>query len=90
MPMKWEPNQHSDLYILLRNIKNVGNDDFGYDFGHVIQLLCALLDNLQQWALDAEIEEVAPAFNDPQRAFLLRLAKAANAMTDKEIEENDE
>jgi hypothetical protein len=78
-----------DLDQLLRNAKNLMGEDHIYDFGWVVQLLTALLDNLHQHALEAEIEEIAYRFNDDQRKFLMILAQAANLKTDKQIDEED-
>jgi len=47
-----------------------------YDFGAIVQMLAACLDNLRTHGLEAEIEDIGDYLENEQKAFLARLASA--------------
>lgn len=67
---------HDDLIKYLKNYgKNM--DSFEeYDFGWMISLFLACLDNMRQYALPVEIEDFGDYLNKEQKQFLLKIAEA--------------
>jgi len=84
-----EVKNYTDLYKYLREFKNWADDPYIYDFGGVVHLMLALLDNIQQDAIEGELEDIGYYFTDAQRQFLARIAEHANRISDKEIDEED-
>lgn len=71
-----EVRDYEDLLEFLRNWRSF-RDPQVYDFGGMVHLLKACLDNLRQFAVDGEIEDIANYLDDDQKAFLKRLTEAA-------------
>jgi hypothetical protein len=72
-PMSWS-GSYEELEDYLRRFVNFGPDPVPYDFNGVVNLMLALLDNLRERALDAELREIGGSMTDEQAAFLRRLA----------------
>jgi len=68
-------NRYEDLQAYLRRFINFGGDPVPYDFNGTVHLMLALLENLRDNALDAELEEIRGSFTDDQATFFLKLAK---------------
>ena len=65
-----------DLEQYLRQFKNFSGDSTAYDFCGVFQLFLAVLDNLVNHSLDADVEslgEDGPCLTEKQRDFLRKL-----------------
>lgn len=63
------------------------NDDDGYDVGGMRHLLRACLQNLREFALEAELEEYGYSIDANELAFLVRfveLVKRGKAQADSE------
>jgi len=65
-----------ELQRYLRHFVNIGDDPSPYNFNGVVHLMLALLDNLRENALEAELEDIRESLTDEQAAFLLRLAES--------------
>lgn len=61
-----------------------------YDYVGVMHLLLAALDNLQENALEADLEVIAYTMTDAQRVYLKQVAEYACRMTDEMIAAEDE
>ncbi|MES2693280.1 MAG: hypothetical protein V4773_07385 [Verrucomicrobiota bacterium] len=67
----------TNLSELLKAIRAYGTHDGSvYDFGAVMQMLEACLDNLRAHALEAEIDDMPDYLNEDQKSFLRKLADA--------------
>jgi hypothetical protein len=72
----------------LRTFMNWAGDKYVYDFNLIVHFFLALLDNLRKNG-GGDLEFVGYSFTDPQRKFITELAKYANQVTDKDIENED-
>ena len=72
--MPWH-GTYEELRDYLRGFINFGGDPVPYDFNGVVHLVLALLDNLRENALEAELADIRESMTDEQAAFLLRLAE---------------
>lgn len=68
---------YTELRELLRNFHSWGDESI-YDFNGIFHLWLALLDNLQENALQAELEAINDSMTQSQREFLANLAEYAN------------
>lgn len=75
----------SDLERYLREFKGWGDDEDVYDFGSVVALFLAVMENIGYYG-EGDIDEIGFRMTDPQRALLSRIAAAASSVTDEEIE----
>ncbi len=80
-----EVKSFSDLETYLREFENWGDHEYAYDFGSVVVLFLALLENIGYYGNDGDINEIAYRVTDPQRRLLSRIAAAATSVTDEEI-----
>jgi hypothetical protein len=71
--MSWS-GSYEDLERYLRHFVNISCDPVPYDFNGVVHLMLALLDNLREHALDAELEDLRDSLTEEQVEFFLRLA----------------
>lgn len=71
--MAWS-GSFEELEAYLRGFINFGGDPVPYDFGGVLLLWLALLDNLCVNHIDADLYDVAGFLSPEQIAFLVRLA----------------
>lgn len=62
---------------LLRNWSTQGES--AYDFNGVVHLMLACLDNLRQFGLEAEFEDIACSFAPDQAEFFIKLAGIVEA-----------
>ncbi len=60
-----------------------------YDFNGLVHLMLAILDNLRESALDAELEDICYTMNDQHREFLQKIARYASRLNDAMIEAED-
>jgi hypothetical protein len=74
--MSYKIENSNDLYEFLRTWMS-GEDDTVYDFSSMCEFLGACLDNLDQYALDAELEEISDCLTEQQVVFLKKLASYA-------------
>ncbi len=72
--MAWSGDFH-ELKAFLRDFANIDGDLVPYDFGGVLLLWVALLDNLQANHNDADLSDVAGYLSPEQAEFLIRLAE---------------
>jgi hypothetical protein len=62
-----------ELVRFLRNWRTIrGGPE--HDVSGMAQLMCACIDNMRQFGLDAELEDVAGSFAPEHSAFILKLA----------------
>lgn len=80
---------NGDLEDFLRNVNSWNDDPYVYDVSLVISFFLASLDNLKK-NLAGDIDGFGYYLTDPQREFLVELARHANMVTDKDIDEEDE
>jgi hypothetical protein len=73
-----------ELETYLREFVNFGGDPVPYDFGGVLLLWLALLDNLRANHIDADLRDVVGYLSPEQTAFLLRLAERVREAQDAE------
>ena len=66
---------YEGLHYFLRNWRSF-HDPQVYDFGGIIHLLLACLDNVREFAVDGEINDLTNYFNSDQKQFLNRLIEA--------------
>lgn len=64
-----------ELKAFLRDFANIDGDPVPYDFGGVLLLWVALLDNLRANHGDADLCDVAGYLSPEQAEFLIRLAE---------------
>jgi hypothetical protein len=72
--MAWR-GSFEELEAYLRGFVNISGEPVPYDFGGVLLLWLALLDNLRANHIDADLGDVAGYLSPEQAAFLLRLAE---------------
>ena len=72
--MAWSGDFH-ELKAFLRDFANIDGDLVPYDFGGVLLLWVALLDNLQANHNDADLSDVAGYLSPEQAEFLIRRAE---------------
>ena len=72
---------YGELLDYLRNWRSP-EDPQVYDFGGMVHLLTACLDNLRQLAVDGELEDIGNFLDDEQRLFLAKLSRLAQESTD--------
>ena len=77
-------NKPDDLIQYLRDFKGWESDEV-YDFNFISYLFLAILDNIKQFGLEHELDNIGYNFNDSQREFLTQLAKKASQITDQQI-----
>ena len=65
---------YDDLVDFLRNWRSF-HDPQVYDFGGIVHLLKACLDNLREFAVEGELEDLTNYFDADQKQFLQRLAE---------------
>lgn len=70
--MSFKIENSGDLQKFLRTWMS-GEDDTVYDFSSMCEFLGACLDNLNEYALEAELEEIADCLTEQQVLFLKRL-----------------
>jgi len=46
-----------------------------YDYGGMVRLLIACLNNLKRYGLEAELEDISEFFEDEEKEFFLKIAK---------------
>lgn len=63
-----------DLAQRLRNWRTFSHDE-AYDYGGLVQLLIACLDNLREMAVEGELEDITNFLDDEQKEFLQTLAQ---------------
>lgn len=81
--MAWR-GSFAELEAYLWGFVNFGGDPVPYDFGGVLLLWLALLDNLRVNHIDADLDDAAGYLSAEQAAFLLRLADHVRAARDAE------
>jgi hypothetical protein len=69
------PVRYDELEIFLRHLHNVSDPLGQYDFNGIVHLMLALLDNLQENALEAELEDIKESMTDEQVTFFLKIAE---------------
>ena len=67
-----ELSTFSELESFLRTYKS-WEDEHVYDYNGVVHLLLALIDNLHENALGAELETIGDSMSGSQKGFLLEL-----------------
>lgn len=65
---------HADLINRLHMWRNFGHDEV-YDYGGMVQLFAACLDNLREMAVDGELKDITNFLDDEQKEFLQTLAQ---------------
>jgi hypothetical protein len=65
---------HAELRAYLRDLVNFTGDPVPYDFNTVVHLMLALLDNLRDHALEAELEAIGESMTLEQATFFRKLA----------------
>lgn len=73
-------HSYEDLERYLREFTNFSGDPTPYDFNGAFHLLLAILDNLANRAMDADVEDLKqdrPWLTEKQRSFLQRLQQIA-------------
>ena len=75
-------------YEAVREYVRRYNVDTGYDYdaNGVVHLLLAALDNMREHFHESDLDAIAYALTDEQRAFLRLVADSANRKNDAEIE----
>jgi hypothetical protein len=76
----------TDLQQYLREFRSWNEDEYAYDFTGAISLFLSLLDNIEEFALEVELEDIGFCLTDRQRLFLANLSAMANRITDEMIE----
>jgi hypothetical protein len=71
--MAWS-GSFEELAAYLRGFVNIDGDPVPHDFGGVVLLWLALLDNLRANGLNGELDDVAGYMSPEQISFLVRLA----------------
>ena len=67
---------YEELTSYLREFRNWRGDEGPYDFGGVVHLLTALLDNVQAHGVEAEFEEIGEYFTPDQIQTLKRIVSS--------------
>jgi hypothetical protein len=62
-----------DLEVFIRSWGS-NPQESQYDFGEVLALLTACLDNLKQYALEAELEDISEYLTTEQSQFIKQIA----------------
>ncbi len=65
-----------DLLDYFREWRSMGNPD-AYDFGGIVHVMLACLDNIREYAIEGEIEDIGVYMTKDQVAFLKRITEAA-------------
>lgn len=63
---------YKDLIDFLENWKSF-KDPQVYDFGGMVRLLIACLNNLKKYGLEAELEDISEFFEPDEREFLIKV-----------------
>ena len=63
--------KHDEVMSLIRQWGS--EPDSSYDFNGVVHLLIAALDNLREFALEAELEDIVDSFEPEQIEFIQRI-----------------
>lgn len=75
---KYKTFQHiktyEDLLAFLRHWKSFSDHEV-YDFGGIIHIMLACLDNIKEFAVDGEIEDITNFLDNDQKQFLQKLAE---------------
>lgn len=88
---KWQFSSFVDLKEFLRHWTFWGGDEGPYDVVGMMCLLGACLDNLREFALHAELEDVGECLTPEQAEFLQNLAtQLARTSSDARASEADE
>ena len=77
-----EVETYGDLLSFLRSWRSF-EDPQVYDFGGMVHLLKACLDNLNELAVEGEIEDIGNYLDEKQKRFLTKLAEAAQLRCDE-------
>lgn len=67
---------HDELINYLKSYGKNNGDFEEYDFGWMVSLFLACLDNIRQHALPIEIEDFGEYLNEEQKQFLIKLSLA--------------
>jgi len=59
----------------IREFVNGTDDPYPYDFNSVVGFLIAALENLNQHALESELEDLGGSFTSEQREIFIKFAK---------------
>ena len=78
-----EVKSYGDLLSFLRNWRSF-EDPQVYDFGGIVHLLKACLDNLREFAVQGEVEDIGNYLDEQQKRFLIKLAEAAQLPGDED------
>jgi hypothetical protein len=84
-----EIKTYRDLLEYLKTVTSTRDDEYVYDVGYIVQLLLAVVDNLQEHTVQGDLDDIAYKFTDPQRQFIARIAEYANRLTDEMIENEE-
>jgi hypothetical protein len=63
----------TDLKDFLENWHS-SKDSEVYDFGGIVQLLIACLNNLKKYGLESELEDISEFFEEEEKRFFLKIA----------------
>ncbi len=74
---------YDDLGQFLTNWRSAEDPDV-YDFGGIVHLWLACLDNIRQFAIEGELEDLGSYMSEEQRVFLLELARLAQSYQDED------
>jgi hypothetical protein len=80
------PNNIKSFDDLLRYFREWRSldDPAMYDFGGIVHVMLACLDNIRRYAIDGEIEDIGGYMTRDQVAFLKRLVEAAERTVEDE------
>ena len=85
-----EIKTYKDLLEYLKTVMSARDDEYVYDVRYIVQLLLAVLDNLQAHTIQGDLDDIAYNFTDSQRQFIARIAEYANRLTDEMIENEED
>ena len=77
---------YGDLKEFLKNWKSLEDEDI-YDFGGIVHLWLACLDNIRNYAVEGELEDLGTFMLKEQREFLLLLSGYVESYEDDEDDE---
>jgi hypothetical protein len=69
---------YDEIDAYLRNWSSF-NDPQVYDFGGIVHLMVACLDNIAQYGLEAELEDLPHYLTSEQQQFIIRIAAILQA-----------
>jgi len=77
-----EVQSFEDLKQYLANFTCWRGEEYIYDFGGVVSLFLALLDNMHKNIIGGDLEEIGGYFTEAQREFLKVICKTVESYRD--------